>query len=343
MSARGAVAHCSLGRFPAGPVTPTAAAMRRRLRLAALLLAVAPVALPTGAAPLAAQMPTIPREPEPRHAARWQGEALTLGINAVLGGLTSGAMRQARGRRFRDGFVTGAAGGALTYGGKRLAAERFFAAGLLGRQVAAVGGSVASNAAHGQGALDRVVLPVGPVRVYLVDRASSARVKLDLASTAATVVAALHPDNEFDARESLSAGTPVFRRVAYSHDTGWNGLQAAGVVLVRHTPGGEDADGESAERIGHTAAHERIHVLQYDQTFLLWAAPAEAWALERHRWGRAVSRHVDLGLHVPVWAGLNAVLPYDRRPWEREAHFLTRTAPGHERTPGHTLSGATTP
>lgn len=279
------------------------------------------------AARLPAQMPTRPGgDPAPR----WRGEALTLGANAVLGGLTSGVIRHARGGSFRDAFVTGAAGGALTYGGKRLAAEEFFGAGLMGRQAAAVGSSVTHNAAHGDAALARVVLPVGPVRLYLFDGVRSARARLDLASTVMTAVAALHPDNRFDAEAALSAGAPVFRRAATARDVGWNGLQAAGVILVRYTPGDVAPDDAETHRIARTEAHERVHVLQYDQTFLLWAAPVERWALSQRGWTRALNRYVDLGLHVPVWAGLNTVIPYEDRPWEREAFFLSRTGPEHE-------------
>lgn len=280
------------------------------------------------AAPLPAQMPTRPDGPD--DPPRWHGEALTLGVNAVLGGLTSGVLRHARGGRFRDGFAAGAAGGALTYGGKRLAAERFFGAGLLGRQAAAVGSSVTHNAARGDPALGRVVLPLGPVRVYLLDGGRSARARLDLASTVMTAAAALHPDNRFDAEASLSAGAPVFQRVASAREAGWNGLQAAGVILVRHNPGDPSPGRAEEDRVSATAAHERIHVLQYDQTFLLWAAPVERWALSQRGWTRTLNRHVDLGLHVPVWAALNTLVRYEDRPWEREAFFLSRTGPEHE-------------
>lgn len=280
------------------------------------------------AVPLPAQMPTRPGADDP--APRWRGEALTLGVNAVLGGLTSGVMRHARGGSFRRGFAAGAAGGALAYGGKRLSAEAFFGAGLLGRQVAAVGSSVTSNVAGGDPALARVVLPLGPVRVYLLDGARHARARLDLASTVMTAAAALHPDNRFDAEASLSAGAPVFQRAATARDAGWNGLQAAGVILVRYPPGDLAPGDAEARRISRTEAHERIHVLQYDQTFLLWAAPVERWALSQRGWTRALNRYVDLGLHVPVWAGLNTVIPYEDRPWEREAFFLSRTGPEHE-------------
>lgn len=292
-----------------------------RLLVAALLALL-------GAAPLPAQGATRPGDDH--SAPRWQGETLTLGVNAVLGGLTSGVMRHARGGRFRDGFVAGAAGGALTYGGKRLAAEEFFGAGLLGRQAAAVGSSVTHNAARGEPALARMVLPLGPVRVYLLDGGRSAHARLDLASTVMTAAAALHPDNRLDAEASLSAGAPVFERVASARDAGWNGLQAAGVILVRRTPGDPSPEGAEEDRVSATAAHERIHVLQYDQTFLLWAAPVERWALSQRGWTRALNRHVDLGLHVPVWAALNSVIPYEDRPWEREAFFLSRTGPEHE-------------
>jgi hypothetical protein len=36
---------------------------------------------------------------------------------------------------------------------------------------------------------------------------------------------------------------------------------------------------------------------------------------------------VDLGLHAVLWLGLNAIVSYDDRPWEREAYFLSERPP----------------
>lgn len=298
-----------------------------RRPLAALLLPLL-LLLPSGAAPLGAQCARCDALEEGR-GIRWGGEGVTLAANAALGGVTAGLLRRARGGSFREGFLSGAAGGAATYAGKRLVAERWGGAGMLGRQVGAVGSSVSRNAALGKAALDEVMLPLGPLRVYVRAREERpVHLKLDLASTAVAAYVALREDTELDGRESLSSGVLVFRRYGDPEEIGWNGAQVAGVVQVRAGASPEAPLAlEEMERIRGTLAHERVHVVQYDQSFLLWSAPAEAWALRGAGWSRAVHRYVDLGLNAPLWAGLNSVFPYDSRPWEEEAYFLSRTRP----------------
>lgn len=294
----------------------------RSLRSALLL----PALLSAGVAELSAQCGS-PSRPCGSATPRWRGEVVTGTVNAALGGLTSGLLRRARGGSFRQGFVTGAAGGAATYAGKRVTAERWAGAGLLGRQVAAVGSSVTRNAAEGRPALDRVVLPLGPVRVYLAPRGPSPlRARLDLAAVVVAGYTAFQPDTRFDAAESLSSGALVFRRHGDPREVGWNGAEAAGVVLVRAGVHPAADESESVrERMRSTLAHERVHVAQYDQTFLLWSAPGEEALLRGAGWTRAVGQYVDLSLNAPVWAGINAVFPYEARPWEDEAYFLSRT------------------
>jgi hypothetical protein len=282
------------------------------------VLAVAPAALPAQCG--------VCDEHEPR----LRGEAVTLLSNALLGGVTVGVRRALAGGSFGDAFAAGAAGGALTYAGKRIAVEGFAGAGLLGREVAAVGSSVSRNAADGRAPLETVMLPAGPVRLYLGGGAP-VRARLDLAAVAAAAYTSLQPGARLDAGESLSSGALVFRREGAPDEVGFNGMQLAGVVQVRwsaDTLGGPPDDFQ--EQLDRIARHERVHVLQYDQGFLLWAAPAEEALLSRAGWTRGVHRWVDLGLHLPVQAGLSAALPYEARPWELEAYFLSRTraAPG---------------
>lgn len=269
-----------------------------------------------------------PPQPAPRPERRetgWEEHAATAGLNALLGGLSAGTMRAARGGSFKDGFLAGAAGGALIYGGKRIAVERWGGAGVLGRQVAAVGSSVVWNASAGRGPLDRVMLPLGPVRVYVLpDAGWKVSPKLDLASAVATVMFATEAGAEFDLGESVSAGAPVFRRKVPYWELGWDGRQAAGAVSV-WTRDDDDLVPAEVEVMRSVLAHERVHVIQYDQTFLFWSEPAEAWAMDPSRVGRAIRRHVDLGLNVALMGALNEAVSYEDRPWEREAYFLSGT------------------
>lgn len=268
------------------------------------------------------------------HAPRLRGEALTVAANALVGGVSAGLQLRARGGSFRDGFVRGAAGGALTYAGKRVSAETFGGAGLLGRQVAAVGSSLSRNAADGRGALERVMLPLGPVRLYVERGAAGGtrlQPRLDLAALAAAGYAATRPGARLDARESLLSGALVFTRPGDAAELGFNGMQAAGVIQVRVRHPGSPPDPAFAEQVARTTAHERVHVVQYDQTFLLWAAPAERALMDGARWSRGINRWADLGLNAPLLMGMGAVVPYEARPWEKEAYFLSRTrAAGEE-------------
>jgi hypothetical protein len=58
--------------------------------------------------------------------------------NALLAGMTPGVSQRLRGGQFGDGFARGAVAGAVAYVGRRMGAEQFDGAGLLGRQVSAV-------------------------------------------------------------------------------------------------------------------------------------------------------------------------------------------------------------
>ena len=239
-------------------------------------------------------------------------EVTGVALNAALGGLTSGLAAVMRGEPFVHAFFPGAAGGALVYGGKRLAATRGPAAGLAGRQLAAVGGSVVRNATRGDPALSSVTLPLGPLRVDL-GAGRAARARVDLAPLVVAGVFMLREDAALDPGSSLSAGALVFRT-----DRGQHGSHAAGVILLRGDTGLYDDP--------LLFSHERVHVLQYDQAQLAWGAPAEAWLLSGTAAGRRLNRWLDLGLTAGLEGLLNLAVPYDDRPWEREAYTLADLA-----------------
>lgn len=288
--------------------------MHRYRHAATFLAAFALIA--AHAAPAHAQCYEEGCVPPPSHAAR--GEALSLGANALIGGATAAVRARVQRRPVARAFAAGAAGGALTYAGKRISVERGGGLGFLGREVAAVGTSVTANAAEGRGVMDRLVLPVGPVRLYLVTRGPgpSFSARLDAAAVVAAAYAATVPGSRFDADRSLSAGALVFTVPGVLGELGYDGRHAAGVILVRR--------GEDPVRTERASLHERVHVVQYDQTFLLWSAPAEAALMDRAGWSRALHRWMDLGLNAPALAALSAVVPYDAQPWETEADYLSR-------------------
>jgi hypothetical protein len=256
----------------------------------------------------------------------------TAAINAALGGLSAGGLRVLRGGSLRQGLesgIAGAAGGALVYAGKRVAVRRWDGAGFVGREVAAVGSSVVWNAAAGRGVVDRLVLPIGPVRLYL-ERDEGFRVtpKLDLSSTVAIAVASMH--GGIDWERSVSAGAPVFHRSEPYARARVRGQHAAGVITYRDSLGRSDPLESRLE----TFAHEQVHVIQRDQSFLFWSEPAEEALLGSTRAGRALGRYLDVGFDVAASALVKQVVGYELRPWEREAHLLSGERTGARQPSG---------
>jgi hypothetical protein len=268
-------------------------------------------------------------EPVPPARGGWDAEVSTFTVNALLGGLTAGTIRALRGGSFADGFVRGAAGGALVYAGKRVAVEHWDGAGLAGREVAALGTSVIRNTADGRAPLERLVLPVWLGRVYVTTSPRvSVQPRLDVVGVASTVFQALDDGSRFDLGRSVSAGAPVF--AVYASEEKWVGYQRAGVVLLRYPTdyrGTEDRIPEDIRiPIEHSASHERVHLVQLDEVFLLFTAPLEDWLLDRHPVAARIHRWVDPGVMTAALYLPDLLIPYDRRPWEREADFLARRA-----------------
>lgn len=254
------------------------------------------------------------------------GQLAALSANAALSGLSAGVAQKLRGGSFKDGFARGALGGGIAYLGKRVSVERFDGAGLMGRQVAAVGNSVVGNAAAGRGTLERLVLPVGFARFYVRPGGGArAHARVDLHALLWTLYAVATPELRLDAPASLSAGAPVFRSPGFVlswDETGDEvaGFAPAGLILLSDHAGQGAAEGWVDPVI---FAHERVHVIQYDQTFAAWSDPLQEWVLPRVPGGAWVDRVLDLDLAAPlVYAVTLWHDGYEGRPWEREAYFL---------------------
>lgn len=287
---------------------------RRRASGPLLLALLAALALPV-ASPAPAQ--TL-HDHEERWASDAVGEAAFLGINALVGGLTAGVWRQFSGGSFEEGFAGGVLGGSVVYAGKRIAAEPFPGAGFLDRDVAAVGSSVARNAADGRPLLDSLALPAGPLRLHLSPRdPAPPAVEADVTELYWITYGLVDPRLELDAAESLSSGAFVFdaERPLLDHDDEpVLGATAAGVVFL--SPG--DGDGRDG-----TLAHERTHVLQQDFIHHAWFRPLEEH-LARNLPADGLVGSVDYDVlypalrwtaHTAGWDGVDA-------PLEAEADFL---------------------
>ena len=255
----------------------------------------------------------------------WVGHFTSASANALLSGVTAGLVQELKGGSFRDGFTRGALGGVVIYAGKRVAADRFTGAGLLGREVAAVGTSMVRNAADGIGTFDRVVLPVGITRLYWQRAAPrGVQVKLDVVALGWTIYGIVEPELHFEAEESFSAGTPVFSTDNKVIDFSGDDEHAAGVVeagvIFR-----ADVRVWGRDALSRAFAHERMHVLQMDQLFLTLNDPHDDWLLRQLPGGRKVARYVDLNGAEYIMTFLSALIDeHDHRPWELEAIHLAR-------------------
>ncbi|HEU0016648.1 MAG TPA: hypothetical protein VFQ45_23400 [Longimicrobium sp.] len=291
----------------------------------ARLAAACALAAAVSASPVAAQAVTPPgtQQPPLSRTPGWAREGGVLAANMVFGGVMGGIAQELRGGSFRDGFSRAALGGAAVYAGKRIAVEDFAGAGLLGREVAAVGSSVMWNAGAGRPSLSRVMLPVGPVNVYVTPGARRpVHLKADLAALIATGYAIAAPELELDAGESLSSGAMVFRAPAhlFRFPSGEvvSGAAYSGTVYLSDAP-----DPWADER---TLPHERVHVIQMDQLFLGAGAHADAWLAAQVPGGRTLHRWVDVNSSlVPFWLLGRAIRRHDQRPWEVEANLMAGT------------------
>jgi hypothetical protein len=255
----------------------------------------------------------------------WAAQAGILSVNALFGGVTAGLLQELRGGSFKDGFTRGAMGGSVAYFGKRIASRRFDGAGFVGREVSAVGSSMIRNASEARGTFERLVFPIGPVRLH-VQPFGGRRfdASLDVVSALWTAYAISEPELELAGDESLSAGTPVFRTnnkliVFRSNRLHAGGITPGSLILQSYVP----AWGQPfLERV---LAHERVHIEQEDQIFHTLIDPAEAWLLGRAPHGEWIAKHTDLNVSASVLSLLNRLFTrHADRPWELEAIYLSR-------------------
>lgn len=248
------------------------------------------------------------------------GEAVFLGANAAVGGLTAALWQELSGGSFEDGLVGGVLGGSVVYAGKRVAAERFPGAGFLGRDLAAAGSSVVRNAADARPLLDSLSLPAGPFRLYVSPRnpAASPRVEVELSDLYWTAYGLAEGRLELELAKSLSSGAPVFqsdRSLLTGGGEPVHGLVAGGVIFLSPMDEGQRRE---------TLPHERVHVLQLDFVHQVWFRPLEAnlaRRLPREGW----RQRLDYDVLFPTLRWTADLLGPDvgaLGPFEAEAEFL---------------------
>ncbi len=299
-------------------------------RLPALLLTAA-VSVP----PLAGQ--SAPRGVDAEWVSTGMSEAAFLSINALLGGVTGGGLQALRGGSFGDGFARGSLGGGMVYAGKRLAVESLPGAGFLGRQLAGVGSSVVRNASEGRRSLEEVVLPIGPLRLYV--RPSGEELvapKLDVLDAYWIVYGLVESRVRLDLPESLSAGTPVFRAPEL-------GLRSDGRLVLGVASGGVVF--LAAHAGADVVAHEVVHVIQHDFARRAWTGPLDHWLAGHLPWDGFRDR-LEFDFVLPALRhGIGRIWDVGTSsPWESEATFLgnkrrdRQTVPPRPPLPGSSLA-----
>ncbi len=254
----------------------------------------------------------------------WAEGAGLMVANATLGAVSATVVRACRGEPLVPGLLWGAAGGAIHYAGKRVAVERFDGAGLLGRQIGGVGTSVVRNAMDGgRGPLDELMLPLGPVRMYVRTRGAGPRVRarLDVTAVAAALYARWNPALHLDAGESLSSGTLVFRVNNRAIHMPWSDTELCGAELSSTILLSRLFEAETDARV---FAHERVHVIQSDYVQHVVSDPLVGLLMGGTATGRALHRHVELNVGEVLTGLLEHALlrSYSHRPWEIEADGL---------------------
>jgi len=249
------------------------------------------------------------------HAAPAAGTAQVISVNVLLGALTAGAWSAAQRRPFWPAFARGAGAGATVYLGKKLIGEGNPASWWGGRELAALGSSEVVNAAQGAQFLERAVIPIGPIRFHLDRRAKRKIVpKLDLAASIATVVIASQERTRFALKESLATGVLVFVAPETSETVG---SHTAGVVTVSELL--PDGNFPPLPHKREVISHEMIHAVQNDFTFTVWSDVTQRAIAKTNPLTRFVSRYIDVNVTLPLQLGLNRMIDYADRPWEKEA------------------------
>ena len=239
-------------------------------------------------------------------------------INAAIGGLTAGTWQALSGKSFWRGFARGSGGGFAVYVGKAIISDGRPVSWWTGRQVAAIGSSVVANAAQGRAPLQRITIPVGPLRLHFNPRARLApSASLDLASTVTAVVVATRSGNRLAIQESFATGAIVFLAPEVSDAIG--GSVANVVTISELAPDGEFPPLEDKRDI---MSHELIHSAQYDFVLTAWGDAVQAAIVRKLHLSGRITRYVDFNVLLPLQFAANGLIPYDKRPWEREARLL---------------------
>ena len=285
-------------------------------RAAHKVAAIAVTALLSSATPVRAQVSTNAR-------------VSNLAANAAIGAVIAVARSLLDGHGMTRPALLGAVGGAVQGAGRQVVAGGATASGLLGREISALGISLTYSAGS-----DSLILiaPIGLITLEIRPHTENqVRARVSLVDLALVASALTDGHSRFDVGSSLSAGLPVFSRALHDRTVGYGepntyveaGYFQVGVIYL--------ADEFSPARRREALRHETVHLLQWDAYSQLVAFPAERAIVRQVPGGKTLSRFLDLGaLGPPVAILLAQQIPYEQRPWEREAYMLTTGRPTPE-------------
>jgi hypothetical protein len=240
-----------------------------------------------------------------------------LAINGAIGAMTGLVWATIRNSSKWRGIEQGAAGGLLMSVGKQTAASDFDGSGFVGREVSAVGVSLAASTGQPH---TTFAFPIGPVSLEYGEGSYDWR--LNVTDFVAIVALGISSKTDFDLHRSLSSGAAVFRdkRAGFGTAGDWDLTALSGLGTIRLS--------RSAFKYGTGEAnvvyHENVHILQDDYFQDAIALPPERALIEHLPFGHRFLRHFDLGAVGPILeSGMEGLTAYRSRPWEQEAYALT--------------------
>jgi len=239
-----------------------------------------------------------------------------LAINTTIGSVTGLVWATIRHSSKSKGALQGAGGGALMSVGRQIAATAFNGSGFVGREISATGASLTATSGEPKTTL---TFPIGPVSLAFSQDSYDWRI--NVADFIAIVGLSLSPNTRLDLGKSLSSGAALFRdrHSSFGQRGDFDIMAISEFGTVRLSRSAFDPfTGKT-----NVMYHENVHILQDDYFQDAIALPAERQVIQHLPFGRRFLRHLDLGVAGPMLEGAMSPIPYESRPWEREAYSLT--------------------
>jgi len=246
------------------------------------------------------------------------GVTAAFGVNILLGGLTAATRAWIDGHDAARAFAIGALGGAVHFGAKLVGPGT----SLAGVAIGATGTSIVANAGRGVGALDELYVPVGPLRLRVMPRATR-KVRVALHAYDAAVLARNLPRSGLvvDWGRTASSGTFVLRtdnRRIWSDDREVGGVAVGSLAVIS----------DFFPDRSRITRHELVHVHQYWFADEAIGRPIEEYLRRVVPGAARLPRWLELGVVPAALAGLEGLIFRGDGPLHRlaesEADLLSR-------------------